>query len=215
MLTQSDLVYYIIYIICLFYSFKAKSINIPGLNLLRILICYGFFTEMVVELLQYFKTEENWPYYLYIPIEYVLICNFLKRNTRKKFLKNLITISIYIYLIENYLLTNFFHHFENYPSAIYNTSCFFITIWIVVIFFDLDLSDNLPITSVPIFWILCAFLIFYSGIFFFNGAYNYFLQNASTIAKNLRVYINTVLNCILYLVLTYAFICSQNIKRFY
>ena len=213
MITRYDIVYYIIYLICLYASFKASSRFIAGLYLLRLLLCCGFINEMVVEVFQHFKIEENTPHYFYIPLEYILLVLFYKKNTRKSWLKKAMEGSIFFYTALGFSLAIFYYHFQDYPSLVYNVSCLLNTIWIVILLYDIETLENLSITSLPLFWILTALLIFYSGIFFSNGAYNYLLQKDSKLAQLLRQY-NIVLNYVLYLLLTYGFFRSWIIAKY-
>lgn len=214
MITIYDIFYYLIYGICLYFSFKARENNIPGLIFLRLMLCFGLFTEIIVEILQYHNLEENWPYYLYIPLEYILLLLFYTKNLRSNLLKKIAFSSTLLYLMIYSFFVFFQYHFKGYPSSIYNTSCLLNVIWLIILFFGLEFVEHLPVTSLPLFWIYTALLVFFAGIFFFNGAYNYFVQRDSDLAKDLRNYINTGLNYILYSVLTYAFVCSKNIRKY-
>lgn len=214
MLTQHDIVYYTIYLICLYFCFKARANSIPGFLYLRLILCAGLVTEIAVEILQYYQSDDNKPYYLYIPLEYCLLVLFYAENTGKKLFKNVLYSSIVVYLGICFLFLIFQYNFSGYPSAIYNTSCFLNTIWVTILFFDIEIIDDLPITQLPLFWIYTALLIFYAGIFFFNGVYNYFLKNNTQIAEDLRIYINTGLNYVLYSILTYGFICSKSTMKY-
>lgn len=214
MLTSYDIIYFIIYITCLFSSFKARVKNIPGFLYIRLMLCCGLITEIAVEVCQYYKLEDNKPYYFYIPLEYCLLIFFYAANTTKKIFKNILFSSIVIYLAICFLLVLSYTSFKRYPSSIYNVSCALNTVWITFLFFDLTSIDGLKITRIPLFWIYTALLVFFSGIFFFNGAYNYFLQTDTSLAKELRDYINTGLNYFLYSVLTYGFICSAKTRKY-
>src|SRR5438105_6198419 len=99
MLTPSDIAYYIIYTFCLYFSFRARRSNIPGLNILRLLLCCGLVNEIAVEIRQYLKFEENLSHYFYIPIEYILLVFYYIKNTDNKYLKNAMKLSLIIYLI--------------------------------------------------------------------------------------------------------------------
>lgn len=213
MLTVYDIIYYLIYIVCLYFCFRARETNIPGFLYIKLMLCCGLVTEIAVEIFQYNKLDDNKPYYFYIPLEYCLLVLFYASNTNSKLFKNVLYSSIAVYLAICFFLI-FRFSFSIYPSAIYNASCVLNTIWVIILFFDLGSINDLPITRLPLFWIYTALLIFYAGIFFFNGAYNYFLQNDSILAKDLRNYINTGLNYVLYSTLTYGFICSGNIKKY-
>ena len=214
MLTVYDIIYFIIYIICLIASFKDSTRSIYGVLYLRLMLFCGFVTEIAVSIFKFYKINDNKPYYFYIPLEYCLLMLFYVANTQRIFLKNALYASIVLYLTICLVLALLHPHFIIYPSLIYNLSCLLNTVWVTFLFLDLVSVEDLPITSLSLFWIYTSFLIFYAGIFFFNGVYNYFLEEDSDLAKQLRNLINTGLNYVLYSTLTYGFICSKNIKRY-
>ncbi len=211
----SETLYFIIYIICLCFCFKAGDTNIQGLTYIRIMLCCGFLTEVAVLIFKTYHFNENRLYYVYIPVEYCLLVFFYAENTSKKLLKSILHFSIVAYLAICYLFISFDGDVAVYPASIYNSSCFLNTVWITILFFDFENKEDIPITRLPLFWIYTGLLIFYAGIFFFNGAYNYFVKNDFDLAKKLRLYINTGLNYVLYSVLTYSFLCSKkNTKKY-
>jgi hypothetical protein len=214
MITVQDIFYYLIYCICLIFSYLAKKENIPGLTYLRLLLWFGLATEACVEVLQFQKAEENIPYYFYLPLEYGLLVFFYHANSKRQLLKTVLFTSIFIFFIVSILLSSIQYQFHGYPSTIFNISCILNTAWIILLFFDLNFIEKIPITKLPLFWIYSALLIFFAGMFFYNGIYTYFLKEDTVLANNLRKYISITLNYILYLLLTYAFICSKTIRKY-
>lgn len=214
MITGFDIVYYSIYLLCLITSFKASSSNLPGLFYLRLILVLGLVTEIVVELLQYFDANDNLPYFAYIPLEYVLICFYFMANTNRQLLKKVFLYSIPPYIVLAVFLSFSKYNFISYPAYVYNMSCFLNVIWLVMMLLNIEVVENAAPVRLPVFWVFTAFLIFYAGIFFFNGAYNYFMKTDAAIAGHLRNYINTGLNYVLYSILTYAFICSARMKKY-
>jgi len=214
MLTNYDIVYYAIYLTCLFFCFKANADFVPGLKMLQLLIVLGFINEMIVEVLQFFKREENFPHFVYIPLEYVIFCSFLKQNTKIKAITNGINLSIVVYFFSTIALSFFYYKFKDLPSIVYLLNCFFSIVWIVLILFSFEINAKLTITSILVFWILISFLIFYSTVLLFFGAYNFLKQLDAVRAKDLRNHVNIVANYLLYLCLTYCFISSRRLRNF-
>lgn len=214
MFSAFDTIYFVIYIFSLILSYLAVKENIRGLLFLRLILILGLITEIAVLILKNLALDDNEPYYLYIPLEYFLLIFFYREQTDEVLIKKIMKISLYVYALAVLFLSTYIYHFKGYPSIIYNISCLLNTIWIITIFFNLQMLDGLPIVSIPVFWILSALLIFYSGIFFFNATYQYFLNRDSNLAKMMRQYINTGLNYILYLFLSYAFVLSWKKKKF-
>lgn len=212
-LTSTDIVYYFFYVVCLIFCF-IKTNTIKGIFLLRAVLILGFVNEIFVEIMQHMGKEENFSHFIYIPLEYCLLCLFYVRQTKNKKLRLSVLISIPIYLIIAYIITVKFYSFESYPSIIYNIECIFSIVWLTLIMFNIDVIDSLSLTKVPLFWILSGLLIFYAGVYFFNAAYSFLLYDNKGVALNLRTYINLGLNIILYAFWIYAFICSARMKNY-
>jgi hypothetical protein len=214
MITSYDIPYYLIFASCFAFSLAASKDSIPGLMYLRLLLFAGLVTEVTVEILQWLHKEENGPYHVYIPVEYILLVLFYVENTSRARLPAILKLSIPIYVLSSLGLSYFYYHFSSYPSLIYNFSCLLNVIWIVHLIFEINPSEHTSLTQLPLFWIFSSLLIFYSGIFFFNGAYNYLISRQAQLASMLRTYINICLNYLLYLLLIYAFICSIRMKKY-
>lgn len=214
MITRFDIIYYTIYIITLFLSFKARVALIPGLSFLRFMLCFGLGTEITVEILEYLKMDSNPPYYIYIPVEYYCLVQFYIINTINIRTRKFLHASLPFYFIGALLLSIFYNRFSSYPSVIYNISCFLNCIWISLLLFNFNMGDGKRIWKHPLFIILSAYLIFFSGVFFFNTTYSYLLKKDSTLADDLRNYTNITINYILYILLSYGFICSASTRKY-
>ena len=212
MITWNDIIYYACYITCFIFSFH-KTKNINGILLLRILLLLGLINEFYVETMQYLGKEENFSHFLYLPAEYCILCLFYTVYSKKKHLKYIILLSIPVYLFLVFFIGLKFYNFKNYPSVVYNLGCILSIVWLTLILFDIELIENISITKIPAFWILCGLLFFYSGIYFFNTAYSFLLSSDRKVASEIRGTINLALNIILYAFWTYAFICSAKIKN--
>jgi hypothetical protein len=214
--TLSDYIYYAFLLAAIIMSFKARKANIPGLVILRLVLCIGFVNEMIAQALKMSDISNNISHYFYIPLEYFLLVFFYRVHAKTMYLKNAMIASagIYILIALPIIIFNYRPLDYPYPSMIYNINCTFNILWISILMFNLATPDFRPITSVPVFWIFSGMLTFYAGIFFFNGAYNYFMNQDATLAKALRDYINTALNNLMYLVFTYAFYVSWKNTRY-
>ena len=213
MLTTADLVYYTIYLLSLILSFKAGEAVIPGLIFLRLMLLVGLGAEAIVEYLQHLKADDTKPYYAYIPFEYYCLAQFYKKNTNTPLLKRALNISIPVYLIAAAAISIFYHRLSGYPSVLYNVNCFLNTIWIAFLLFNFNQGNGREIWNHPLFIVLSAFLIFFAGVFFFNPAYSYIQNKQPKLAENLRTIVNTGLNYILYILLSYGFICSAKTTK--
>ena len=214
MITNSDIIYYSVYLICTFLSFFADKRNLRGLQIIKLVLIMGLINELCVEVFQYFGKEENLGHFIYIPLEYILLSKFYSTNTNSISLQRIIFWIAPLYLSAVILLAFFYYKFLEYPSIIYNLGCFFSIIWLSIILYKMEFTIYTHILKTPTFWILSGLLIFYSGVFFFNTAYKFFLDQNAEFAKQLRVYINVSLNCILYISWSYSFLCSIKIKKY-
>jgi hypothetical protein len=92
-------------------------------------------------------------------------------------------------------------------------SAFLTTCWSMAYFFQLfkerDLQD--PAHN-PNFWICAGLLFFYAGTFFQMGFTNVIYDKNPDLAKELYV-INHLLNCFLYGMITYGFICQSKYRK--
>jgi hypothetical protein len=213
MVTSYDIPYYVIYLLCLVLSLKARQRNIPGLFFLQLMLTSGLITEIIVEFYQYLNLNSNRPYYVYIPLEYCCLVLFYTRNTNNKMFKTIMVFSIFGFILMAFILSLFHYHFETYPSLIYNASCFLNTIWVGLLLYSLTPDQSAKLLKHPIFILYAGLIIFFAGIFFFNASYNYFLAKDKNIAEYLRNNTNIILNYILYLSMSYGFICSIRIKK--
>ena len=211
--TIYDRFYFVIYITCFLLSMRARASNVPGLLCLRLMLCCGLITEIAVEVLQYYRTNSNAPYYFYLPMEYLLLTLFYMKNLLRRRTVNYVYVSIGLYL-GCCLLFGSLPQITNFPSVIYEVSCLLNTVWITLLFLKMPHADDLPITQHPMFWIYTALLVFFSCTFYFNGVYAYYLTKNEAVAVQLRNYINNGLNFFLYLTLSYAFICSRRMKKY-
>lgn len=213
MLSQTDIIYYFFYVICLIFSFSRIK-NIKGINLLRSVLVLGLINEIYVEVMQFLGKEENFSHFLYIPAEYSMLTLFYRHQTKRKYLRNSMLMSIPAYLFLVFFVSFKYYNFKDYPSIVYNIGCVFSIIWLTLIMFNLELVENISIVKIPVFWILSGLLIFYSGVYFFNTAYSFLLIHNPEVALKIRTYINLSLNLIFYTFTTYAFLCSLKMKSY-
>lgn len=208
-ITLLDVVYYFIYGICLYLSFNASKQNLPGIDFLRLMLVIGLVTEVNVEGLQYLKREENGPYYIYIPLEYLCLVLFYTQQTENKIFKTILHSSVPLYFLMALPLGILYYRLQGYPSLVYNISCLLNSVWISLLLFNFSGSDGQQLWKNPSFIALSALLIFFAGIFFFNLAYPYLNKTNPIHARNFRNYTNISLNYLLYSLLSYAFLCSM------
>lgn len=208
-----DIIYFAILITAVVAAFKACAAVIPGLIFLQVLLLLAFINEVAAIAMEYKGLNHDFTHYFYIPAEYLLLVLFYNKSVSKRYFKIMLIISaVIVFAFAIYVI--FKGNADSYPGFLYNLSCGFNTLWTALLLLNLKVEDGHTITSIPIFWILTAFLIFYSGIFFFNTGYRLVLIQDKQLADELRTFISTGLNIILYLLLIYGFRCSCKTKKY-
>ncbi len=208
-----DIVYFLILLAAIFFSFRASNLNIEGLTYLRVLLVLSFVNEMISMLLKWNHLNPNIPHYFYIPVEYSLLVLFYSRHFHRRGYKEGLFISAAV-VVSFCVYKMFRNEIYIYPGFVYNISCGFNTFWAALLLLNLKVTDGLVITSIPMFWILTALLLFYSGIFFFNVGYSLMIIQNKMLADAVRTFISTTLNIFLYLLLIYGFACSYKTKKY-
>ncbi|MEW7280307.1 hypothetical protein ABW636_17080 [Aquimarina sp. 2201CG1-2-11] len=217
MFSTSDIIYYLLFITAMTLSFIASKANIKGLIYLRVLFIVGLCTELIVDITDFYEVPlHNILYYIYIPFEYIILSTFLKKYVKTKRLHLIMTYALFIYTFLVIYFTFFYYEIENdYPGIIYNIGCVFLIIWTSVLLFNLEFKEDMKLFQIPFFWICTAMIIFYSGVFLYNGFYNYLLEEKTELASKLRLLVNLNLNYLFYILMSYAFICSIRQKKYF
>jgi hypothetical protein len=209
----SEIIYYVLISICFLLSLKASSTNIKGLFWIRILLIVALTTEAINEFLEYYTAYGGIIAHFYLVFEHVAISFFIISNLTSQKLIQAIKFVAIIFVICSLLASFRFQNFKLYPGVQYNVNCIIIIVWVSILMFKIDVVDSLKISAIPLFWLLSGLLLFYSGIFFFNGTYGYILTNNKELAIKYRLYINLTLNYLFYLVWSYSFICSIRLQK--
>lgn len=209
-----DIIYYILFTLATYLSFKATKKNLRGLNYLRILLVTGLLNELIIDFLRHSGMPFNYMYHIYIPIEFVLLSLFFKISTNSTLLQKSILLLIPVYFLAAISFSFFLFSLHEYPGALYNLESTLLIVWAVLTLFNLEVQENLRLTQIPLFWISAGVIILYSGIFFYNAVYNYLLQEKSELAKSLRLIINMNFNYLFYIFWSYAFACSIRLKTY-
>lgn len=214
----TDIIYYILLLSAIILSLIAPKDHFRGLIYLRILLIVGFCSELSVDLINSnYKAVHAPPspiHYFYIPFEYIMLSVFLKKYLKVKLVKTLINFSFIIYVLVALYFSIFYYSFgKDYPGIIYNFGIGFLIIWSSLLLFNLEFNKKVKLIQLPIFWICTAIIILYSGVFFYNGVYNYLVDARTELAYKLRRNINLNLNFIFYILLCYSFICSIRHKK--
>jgi hypothetical protein len=206
------MVYFLVLISSFALSFISDRKSDKSLNVFPFLLALSIVTEIITYSLHYFKVDSFLYYHIYLLFEYSFLAVYFYLNSSRNFFKRAILISIPVFVCFS-LFLSFYFTFKKYPGIQINTEGLLIIIFSIITLFSIDINVSKKIYELPVFWICIAFLIYYSGIFTFNGLFNFLKERKSQVATQLIVYILQTSNYILYICLSIAFICSHRTKK--
>ena len=129
-------------------------------------------------------------------------------SVKKIILSSIILFWIFsIYTFNNTSLLNF-------PSVSNSIESFFLIVLSTVTLLTIEPGKEKSIYSVPEFWISLAVLFYFTGTFFFNGAYNYLKSHNLNHARDTFTIINSLFNYLFYILLSYGLICYYRSRKY-
>jgi hypothetical protein len=186
-----------------------------SLNVLTLLFGIGVFTDTLFNTLYKITGKDYWIiYYVYIPLEYCLLSVFFYRISDNMQLKKMIIYVFPLYAIIIVWMYTSVYTLTQFPGWAYNTGGTLLIFWSIITLFLIDPIADVSILKMPLFWICTGMILFYAGIFAFNGVYDFLFTNYFSLSNTLLNGINKVCNYILYLCFIYAFICSHRLKKY-
>lgn len=213
MFSVTDVVYYVLLFLSLVMSFRASLKIIKGLKWIRIMLCIAFVTEFINEFIDYYSHYGSILSHFYLIVEHICLSMFIMANLAMKKVNSLIKVIAIVFSVTSAAISIFYQNFMSYPGLQYNINCFIIITWCCLLMLKIEIRESIPISKLPLFWLLSGVLLFYSGIFFFNGSYSYIFKVNKSLAFELRKWINLTLNYIFYIIWTYSFLCSIRIQK--
>lgn len=211
-MNTTRIIYFIFMLICFLLSLVASKKRDKTLVVFPIVIFISILTEFLVIKLNSRHLNYNFIYHIYVPIEYVLLSLYFVFNTKSTSTKKIIIYSIPVYLILC-LILSLQTSFQKHPGIQINLEGLLLITWSVITLFSIEVKINTVITSLSIFWICVALLIYHSGIFTFTGIYNYIIEKKTLLGSKLSFFIIQMSNYLLYICLSIAFICSLRTKK--
>lgn len=209
--------YQTLYILLLILSFAVSVFSFKyhrSLYILSILFALGIVTETLFNVFYYLYEKDYFIFYhVYIPLEFLLITLFFYQINNNHKIKTLMITVLPFYVLLVIVLYFGFYTVDDYPGWIYNAGGIFIILWSVITLFNIEPS-NIHILKLPIFWICSGMILFYAGIFSFNGMYDFLLKTNYQLSDNLLYGINKFLNYLLYIFFIIGFVCSNRMKRY-
>lgn len=211
-----EYIYHVIFFIAFLSSFLVLKSKNSALRVFPILLFIGNIVDISAGALKMYNNP-NYPllYHFYIPAEYILLSYFYFKIFDNRWFKNAILISVPAFVITCILLSLNASKDDRYPTMQFNIEGVLIICWALFNLFSLKSEENIVITKHPFFWISIGLLFFYTGNFFLMGSYNQIVSVDKALAKKLFKYINTTLNCSLYILFIIGFLCSSKQARKY
>ena len=157
----------------------------------------------------------GWIFHLYQPFEYYFIAIYFLSIIISPQIKKIILTSIPVVVLANllnYLLIQGPNQLSTYTFLV---AALLFCAWSFIYFWEMfqnTESINQNLEHNPHFWICTGILFFYAGTFFQMGFSNIVFENNKEIAQKLYI-INHLLNCILYGMITYGFICQSKYQK--
>lgn len=146
-------------------------------------------------------------FHIYQPVEYSLLALFYYQLIRNQVAKKLIMVSIPLMLLFSvyyYSVGNGVFYGGDFID--FCACAFFISIWVVVFFWELLRSEeSFHLVKYPAFWVNAANLLFYGGCLMVMGVYFSVLTTDPVSAKQL-LRVNHYLNLVLYSMYIIGFI---------
>ena len=186
-----------------------------SLKVFPYLLFLSLITEIIVDIC-YFILDIDYHiiYHIYTPLEYLLFASYFYIYHKSQVIKILVVTSIVIFTLLSVFISTEIININVHPGLNDNVEGFFLIILSSFTLLTINLNPKISIISLPVFWICLAILIFHSGIFLFNGLYNYLVAKKSVIAQPLHQLIIKNFNYLLYILFSIAFICSNRMKKY-
>jgi len=161
-----------------------------------------------------FKVNHFIIYHINLPISYALTAYFFYNIINEPTLKKVIIYSVFFYAIVSAGLSIFFYSMKDFPGLQFNLYGFFLILMSAYVLLTLQPIHNIPMYKHPLAWICIGMIVFYTGIFFLNGIYNYLIKTKHEHVVLLHQIINNGLNCLMYIAFTIGLICSHKLKKY-
>lgn len=190
------------------FSLRQISKNI----FLFLLLFFSVLVELFTMIFEFRNENHFFLYHFFTPVEYCLLSLYCLISLKMKRLKKVIMITLPLFFCFS-IISLFFDNLVNFPSITNSIESLLLIIWSTYVLITIEPVIGKPIQSIPEFWIALAILIYFTGTFFYNGGYNYLKYYNHKVAKSNFNIINSIFNCIFYVLMSYGLICSYKFKK--
>jgi hypothetical protein len=161
------------------------------------------------------KKVAGWVFHIYQPFEYYLVSAYFLQIIRFPKIRKIILISIPLVILANVLNFLFIQGPNELSTYTFLLAAFLFCIWSCFYFVQLlrnEAQIDQTLEHNPHFWVCTGILFFYTGTYFQMGFSNIIFKHNVGLAQKLY-YINHLLNCILYGMITYGFLCQSKYQK--
>ena len=215
--------YQIAYIVLLVLSFVLSIYNYSSfkkskaLEVFPYLLGFSVITELLVNILKYIYDykiiDYLFIYHIYIPIEYSILAYYFYLNAPDRF-KRYIILSIPAFLSLSIYLSLIYYSPKLYPGLNINIEGILLLCLSLITLLFIKPVYEVPISSLPVFWICLGTIIYHTGTFFFNGICNMLLESNALIMTNLHRLFVKLPNYFMYICFSISFACSARMKKY-
>jgi hypothetical protein len=190
--------------------------HVPAVRQLSILLGVALLADGAGYLLRLRGINNQFIFYLYLPIEFAFLSRLYLANYTRPFLITLTRIVAGAFVLFSlfYLVWSWRAHALSVdPTLLYILQAFLLLLMVLGYFYDLYQQDALIVlTQQPVFWISLGNFLYYSGTFFVMGLVEELKRLNYAQAEQVFV-INSVLNIVLYLLWAVGFLCLRKAVR--
>ncbi|NOU18405.1 MAG: hypothetical protein HOO91_12685 [Bacteroidales bacterium] len=184
-----------------------------ALYLFPFLLSAALLSDIGASVLNHFKINYFFLYHIYLPIEYSLLAYYFYLTLRNILVKKIVLYSIPLFIIFSLMFSLKVVIISKYPNFQTIIECLLLVTWATMAIFTIEVKEDVSILSLPVFWICVAILVYQCGVFTFTGVFNFLLDTKPELLDKIKPY-QIVLNCIIYILYSIAFVCSHRIKKY-
>jgi hypothetical protein len=184
------------------------------LKAFSIFLLVTFVVEFSGWLLSSKRVNTNLLYNIFSTAEFIFLFWLLRDFIKSPIAKKILLYCILFYAPLVFMEIIFWMKPGGYHTKTYALACLLVVIFCIFYFYELFRSSHyIKLTSEPSFWICSGLLFFYTCSFPIFGLVNYLSQLPEIILKNITN-IFVIINCLLYLLFTIAFLCRYKTQKF-
>ena len=183
------------------------------LKIFSLFLLLTFLVEIAGWYLGSKKVNTTLLYNIFTSFEFVFYFWLLRHNIRNHRVKKIILYSILVYPLLVLLELIFFTRPGGFHSTTYALGCLMVVAISIYYFYELfQLSHSVNLVRESSFWIGSGLLFYYTCSFPIICLVNYISQLSSIIVNNLGI-ILLLLNCLLYISFSIAFLCRIRTRK--